>query len=149
MQRKFSASRSADFMTEGDVTYCRICRLCKKRVRNAVATNSAERHVMVMNPFWYCGASTVCHTIRGSQACSTYAISFMEPMTSARSSLSSAQISCAHLKTQCQSAVYGEQSLVELTPCKDRKGHSRSPWQCSRTISSRQECPTRRGRRNI
>ena len=51
----------------------------------------------VINPFRYCGASTCCQTTCGNQAWKTYAISFMLPITRARSSLSSEQISWAHL----------------------------------------------------
>lgn len=74
---------------------------CRNLVVIAVAISRTDKQDTVMKPFWYFGASTCCQTISGSQACSTYAISFMEPITMALSSLSPEQISWAQL-VDCQ-----------------------------------------------
>ena len=96
------------------VTYLSNSLFHKNLTVNAVTIKSAERKVMVMNPFWYCGASTCCQTMSGSQACKTYAISFMLAITMALSSLSSLQISCPHL-FHCQWVLTGE-FREDLTP---------------------------------
>ena len=60
-------------------------------------------HDAVMKPLWYCGASTCCHTMSGSHAAMTPTMVFIVASTMARSSVSSVQISLAHLQKEIES----------------------------------------------
>lgn len=71
---------------------------CNILMIKVVKTIIPDRTDTVIYPFRYSGASICCHTINGNQAWNTYAISFIIPITRARSSLSDAQISCAQLR---------------------------------------------------
>lgn len=70
----------------------------KIRIASVQTIRIAERIVDPMNPLWYWGPSTCFQMTCGSHAWKTYAISFMLPMTRARSSLSEEQSSCDQLR---------------------------------------------------
>ena len=75
----------------------RCSRRCSHTTTRVFAKNAIEMHVAAIKPVRYMGAS-VCFQIKsGSQACIAYPISFIEAITRARSSVSSVQISWAHL----------------------------------------------------
>lgn len=96
-------SNCAELASESSECFCCIISLvCKTLVTNATTINMKLKQLTVMYPLRYSGASTCCHTMSGSHACRTYAISFMLAMTMARSSLSCVHISCAHLIGCCQ-----------------------------------------------
>lgn len=127
--------------------YLRISLFCIYRVAKVTAIRRTDRQATVMKPFWYRGAVVCCQTIKGSQAyraqsqytvwivkwlelfltCRTYAIWFIEPMTIARSSLSSEQISWAHLEKDSQYRLEKVVLLRQLTPSRVQKDRSLSP----------------------
>ena len=74
--------------------------------------------VAVIKPLWYCGASTCCHTMSGSHVAMTPTMVFIVASTMARSSVSSVQISLAHLQKE-----------IELEHCECPEGGVVRVWE--------------------